>query len=174
VDSLAQGSQSGAAERQPQAIEDPTSPRLGVTFSAWSNPPTSVISPPDSESPRDQQTGEIASDVRTAELEHGEQTEAHFERGETDWTARASSVAVARTPNPEVSPADTSRTGSAPKVGPVLAVIAANEVPAIERSGQVVDTSPSQSRIEQWWRAVRTIAERWLRAIKAFVMETNP
>jgi hypothetical protein len=173
VDSLSQGSQSSAEARRSQAIEDPTSPWLGVTSSAWSNPPTSVISPPDSESPRVQQTGEIASDVRTAELEHGEQTQAHFERGETDWTAGASSVAVARTPNPEVSPADASRTGSAPKVGPVLAVIAANEARVVEPSRQVVDTSPSRNHIEQWWRAVRTIAERWLRAIKAFVMETN-
>ena len=174
VDSLAQGSQSGAAERQPQAIEDPTSPWLGVTFSAWSNPPTSVISPPDSESPRVRQTDEIASDARTAGLEDGEQTEAHFERGETDWTARASSVAVARIPNQSVSPADASGAGSASKAGPVLAVVAANEARVVEPSRQVVDTSPSRSRIEEWWRAVRTIAERWLRAIKAFVMETNP
>jgi hypothetical protein len=100
--------------------------------------------------------------------------EAHFERGETDRTAQTSSVAVAQIPNQSVSLADASRTESTLKVSPVLAVIAADEERVVERSTQIGDTSSSQSRIEEWWRAVRAIAERWLRAIKAFVMETNP
>ena len=172
--SLSQGSQSSGAARRPQAIEDPTSTGLGITSSASSKSPTPLISPSGSESPLDQQTGEITSEVRPAGLADGEQTEAHLERGETDWTAQARSVAVARNPNPQMSPDDTTGTGSASETGPALALLVRDAADAVEHGRPVGDTSSLGSRIEAWWRAVRAIAEHWWRAIEAFMMETHP
>ncbi len=171
VGSLSQGSQSGATARRSQAIEDPTSTGLGVTSIAWWKPPTPLNPPSDSESSRDHQTGEIAFAISPAGLEESEQMEAHFEREETEWTAQARSVAVARNLNPEGSPDDTTGTGSASEIGPAPVLLVPD---AVEVGRPVDDSSSLGSRIEEWWRAVRAIAEHWLRAIKAFMMETHP
>jgi hypothetical protein len=174
VDALAQESPSSDAERESQEIEEPASNWFWVTPFAWSTPPTPPEAPPDSENSRDQQTREIASNIRPAGLEDSEPMEADFEQRAIDWAALARSVAVAWNPNPEVSPDDSTGIGPASETRPALALFVRDASHAVEHERPAGNASSLGNRIEAWWRAVHAIAGHWWRAIIAFMLETQP